>query len=312
MVAVVGGQGAQAVRGQELVLVEQLGEQLLEPADAGQAEQQPPLAGLTPHQSDLAGLFRVGQATTVHEVRERLAGGERQLDVVLLQHRGGQNRDDAHHRPDLDRGGVPVGREQPVVEEPVGLVPQPEAFQGLADAGEVLHELEHEVDAGPLAGPVQDDRQGGHGDRVERHPAGGVGLLQRAADRQVRAVDRADVVQAEEAALEQVVALGVFAVDPPGEVDQQLVEDPAEEVDVAGRRRSRTPQPRPRPAPAGSRRRSPTRRRAARRWGAGTTPGTAGSAGTWRTPGRRGPGRRSGRPGPRRRTRGTPTCPAST
>ena len=72
-----------------------------------------------------------------------------------------------------------------------------------------------------------------HGDRVEAHPAGGVGLLQDAADRQVRAVDRADVVQAEEAALEQVVALGVLPVDPPGEVDQQLVEDPADEVDVA-------------------------------------------------------------------------------
>src|ERR1022692_2533668 len=46
-------------------------------------------------------------------------------------------------------------------------------------------------------------------------------------------VDRADVVQAEEAALEEVVAFGFFPVDPPGEVDQQLVEDPAEEADVA-------------------------------------------------------------------------------
>ena len=72
-----------------------------------------------------------------------------------------------------------------------------------------------------------------HRDRVEGHPAGGVGLLEHAADRQVGAVDRADVVQTEEAALEQVVAAGVLQVDPPGEVDQQLVEDPAEEVQVA-------------------------------------------------------------------------------
>ena len=47
------------------------------------------------------------------------------------------------------------------------------------------------------------------------------------------AVDRADVVQAEEAALEDVVAVGVLAVDPPGEVDQQLVEDPGQEIEVA-------------------------------------------------------------------------------
>ena len=51
---------------------------------------------------------------------------------------------------------------------------------------------------------------------VSTHPGGGIGLLQDA-DRQVRAVDWADVIQAEEATLEQVVALGVLPVDPPGE-----------------------------------------------------------------------------------------------
>src|SRR5215470_4491004 len=48
----------------------------------------------------------------------------------------------------------------------------------------------------------------------------------------MRPVDWADVVQAEEAALEQVVAPHVFPVDPPGEVDQQLVEDPGKELQV--------------------------------------------------------------------------------
>src|SRR5436190_20987809 len=48
----------------------------------------------------------------------------------------------------------------------------------------------------------------------------------------MRAVDRADIVQTEKAALEQVVSLAVLPVDPPGEVDQQLVEDPADEIDV--------------------------------------------------------------------------------
>ena len=66
-----------------------------------------------------------------------------------------------------------------------------------------------------------------------------------------RAVDRADVVEPEEAALEHVVALGVLAVDPPREVEQQLVEDPLEEVEVRRRRRSRTPAAPPRRARAG-------------------------------------------------------------
>jgi len=62
---------------------------------------------------------------------------------------------------------------------------------------------------GTPAGAAQDRGHGAHGDRVEAHPPGGVGLLQDAADRQVRAVDRADVVQAEEAVpdLEAVLAL---------------------------------------------------------------------------------------------------------
>ena len=49
---------------------------------------------------------------------------------------------------------------------------------------------------------------------------------------QLGAVEGADVVQAQEAALEQVVALDVLAVDPPVEVEQQLVQHPRQEVEV--------------------------------------------------------------------------------
>ena len=152
---------------------------------------------------------------------------------LLVDDGGGQHRDDADHRPDLDRHGGAVRGDQPVVEQPVGLVPQALVVHRLGDGGEVLEELQDQIDRRPPAAALQDRRDADHGHRVEGHPAGGVGLLQGAADRQVRAVDRADVVQAEEAALEQVVAAGVLQVDPPGEVDQQLVEDPAQEVQVA-------------------------------------------------------------------------------
>ena len=103
-----------------------------------------------------------------------------------------------------------------------------------------------------------------------------------------RPVERADVVEAEEAALEHVVALGVLAVHPPGEVEQQLVEDARRGNRHRAGRRSRTRAAPPTRAPAGSRRRTPTRRPGSGRWGACTTRGTAGSAAAWRTSGRGG------------------------
>jgi len=47
------------------------------------------------------------------------------------------------------------------------------------------------------------------------------------------AVEEADVVEAEEAAFEDVAAVLVLAVDPPGEVDEEFLEDAFEENAVA-------------------------------------------------------------------------------
>src|SRR5262249_23692618 len=69
------------------------------------------------------------------------------------------------------------------------------------------------------------------GGAVEPHPGRAVGLLQEVAGRQrPRAVEDADVVQAEEAAGEDVPPAGVLAVDPPGEVQQQLLEGPLQKA----------------------------------------------------------------------------------
>src|SRR5262249_55999459 len=82
-----------------------------------------------------------------------------------------------------------------------------------------------------LARQLQRDPQ--HVEAVHAHPGGAVGLLEVAAGRQRRrAVEDPDVVEAEEAALEDVPAVGVLAVDPPGEVEQELVEDPLQEAPV--------------------------------------------------------------------------------
>ena len=77
------------------------------------------------------------------------------------------------------------------------------------------------------------DRELQHVLAEEGHPGRAVRLLQVAAGGQRRAaVEDADVVEAEEAALEDVLAEAVLAVHPPGKVQQQLVERRLEEIHV--------------------------------------------------------------------------------
>src|SRR5436305_7133457 len=68
-------------------------------------------------------------------------------------------------------------------------------------------------------------RHGKHREAIESHPRSAVRLLQKSAGRQrFRAVENADVIEPEKTAGEKIVAFGVFAVHPPGEVEQQLLE----------------------------------------------------------------------------------------
>ena len=124
----------------------------------------------------------------------------------------------------------PFGLTDAIVEEPVLLVPQPIHRGG--DRGEMLEELGRDV----LVGPVmvgEAERHLEHVEAVFRHPRGAVGLLEHApAGQRRRAVEGSDVVEPEKPALEHVVAERVLAVHPPGEIDQELVEDAREEVEV--------------------------------------------------------------------------------
>ncbi len=96
----------------------------------------------------------------------------------------------------------------------------------------MLDELQREVlvrrvGVGQLEGDLE------HRLAEQRHPGRPVRLLQLAALRQrSAAVEDADVVEAEEAALEDVPPGRVLAVQPPGEVQQQLVERALQEVVV--------------------------------------------------------------------------------
>ena len=119
MIAVVGRQGPQAVRGQELALVEQPGQQPLQPLTPGQGQQQPLVARGPAHHALLAHPPGVGEVGAAEQVRELLAHDQGPLQVVLVHDRGREHRDDADHRPD-PHGHLGTGRRhEPVVVEPV-------------------------------------------------------------------------------------------------------------------------------------------------------------------------------------------------
>ena len=170
------------------------------------------------------------------ESAEALAELRKALDHAAVEDCDRAHGKQTHHGAHFQPLGPAVGQPQHVVEEPVLLVPHPHAFagahQGRPDPEEVLDELEGHV---RVDRPVH--RQlGGDLDHVlaeERHPRGAVGLLEVAAGGERRAaVEDADVVEAQEPALESVVAGAVLAVHPPGEVQNELVEGALEPVDV--------------------------------------------------------------------------------
>src|SRR5215472_3683775 len=77
-------------------------------------------------------------------------------------------------------------------------------------------------------------RNGQQVERVHSHPAGSVGLLNVSAGGQwSTTIEHTNVIQPQEAALEDVHSLCVFAVHPPGEVEQEFMEDPLQKSTIA-------------------------------------------------------------------------------
>ena len=89
------------------------------------------------------------------------------------------------------------------------------------------HVLVRGIVRGELHGKLQ------HVLAEEGHPGRAVRLFEVPARGQRRApIEHADVVEPEEAPLEHVLAEAVLTVDPPGEVQEQLVERRREELDI--------------------------------------------------------------------------------
>ena len=157
--------------------------------------------------------------------------------TLRLEHGRRAQGEQADERADLQALPGAVGEAEDVVEEAVLLVPHlvgvvADRIHRGGDPEEPHEELHDEVLVGRVA-LGEGERQLQHVLAVQRHPRRAVGLLEAAAGGQGRAaVEHADVVEAEEAALEHAAAARVLAVDPPGEVEQQLVERLAQERQV--------------------------------------------------------------------------------
>ena len=121
----------------------------------------------------------------------------------------GEERDQADHGADFQGRTLSVRQRQDVVEESVFGVPQfdilaAEIVHRFADVNEMLEELAGDIFVGGIVlGEFQRDRQ--HVETIHAHPAGAVGLLDMSAGGQrLAAVEDADIVEAEKAALENV------------------------------------------------------------------------------------------------------------
>ena len=128
----------------------------------------------------------------------------------------------------------------------------------------------------------QFERHAQHGAAIKRHPGRAISLPKAATvGQRLGAIEHADIVQPQEPAGEQVFAVEVLAIDPPGEVQEQFLKDPLEKPKVAVplvRRSSYRLATRPTRAPAGSHRQRQTRRQESARLDACTIRAERGGA----------------------------------
>src|SRR5260370_31478062 len=117
---------------------------------------------------------------------------------------------------------------QSIIGKAVLLVPHldvrlAQVVDGVGDVQEVLPELAGHVFVGRVVlGQLQ--RDGHKIQAIHAHPARSIGLLDVASGWEGRAsVEDSDVIEPKEASLEYVSALGILAIHPPVEVEQQFM-----------------------------------------------------------------------------------------
>ena len=149
-------------------------------------------------------------------------------DDFLFEHFDGQQRNDSDHGPHLQWNRRSFGV-QLIVIEAVLVVPKAaaaEAIDGIGNGHEMLEKLRSHIFISGIA-LSQLEGNGQHRVAIKGHPGCAIGLLQKAAcGQRLGAVEHTYVVQTQKAAGEKILAANVLAVDPPGEIEEQLLKDP--------------------------------------------------------------------------------------
>src|SRR5262249_46278192 len=100
-----------------------------------------------------------------------------------------------------------------------------DVVRGIGNVDKMLEKFTGNIFVGMIV-TRQFKRNSEHIETVHAHPTRAVRLLDVAPGRQrCGAIKDANIVQTQDAAFEDMVALGVFTVDPPVKIEQQLVED---------------------------------------------------------------------------------------
>src|SRR6266516_1421392 len=147
-------------------------------------------------------------------------------------------RHQADKRPHAHAQVSSAGRMQHVVEKLVLLVPKPNAFatkivHGSSDAEKMLEEFRRYILVNWIF-TREFDRDPQHVEAKHSHPACAIALLKTAAVRErLVAIEHANVIKPQETALEDIVTLVIFAVHPPGESHEQLMEDRLQKCTIA-------------------------------------------------------------------------------
>src|ERR1700693_2621805 len=95
----------------------------------------------------------------------------------------------------------------------------------MSNVDEMLKEFAGDVFVSAIfLGKFEGDGQ--HVEAIHAHPAGAIGLLEMAAGGERRgAVENPYIVQAQKAALKNIGTVGIFSIHPPGEIQEQLMEN---------------------------------------------------------------------------------------
>lgn len=236
MVLVELGQRSNTVFGQELVLVKHLLKNLDKSLLVHQRQKKSLTLTSLGHGSNVS---THNLTSVLDKPGQTLCEGAKSVENLGLQSDGSKQGNQTNQRSHGDLLGVGAAVRDGIVVEAISLVPQTMLGtvstlegHGICNEQEVLKELGSNVLVdesvlGKLKGNAQ------HVETEESHPSSSISLLQRSTSgERLGSVEETNVIQTKEASLEDVLTVEILSVDPPSEVEQQLLEDTLKEVNI--------------------------------------------------------------------------------